>query len=196
MSELPDDVATVLRADPAMADLLDRHGAVTVDPSTDPFHRFAVSIVNQSISTAAAKSIRSDLYDRFGRPIRPATILEADTDSLAEILGSQKAEYVRNAAERFLDGDYSPEVMADVSDDEVIDELTTIRGVGRWTAEMYLIFGLGREDVFPVGDLAVRRGTEALYGEMTRAEMVEKARDWEPYRSYATKYIWAEYESD
>jgi len=81
----------------------------------------------------------------------------------------------------------------------VIDRLTQIKGIGEWTAHMYLMFVLERRDVLPLGDLAVRQGIQQLYGdgvEMTRAEMRDVAEAWRPYRSVATRYIWAEYESD
>ena len=88
-----------------------------------------------------------------------------------------------------------PGSLADASDEEVIDRLSEIRGIGAWTGRMYLLFVLGREDVFPIGDLAVRRGIESLYGEMTREEMCDHAERWRPYRSIATRYLWAHYES-
>jgi DNA-3-methyladenine glycosylase II len=75
-------------------------------------------------------------------------------------------------------------------DEEVVEELTSIKGVGQWTAEMFLMFGLGREDVFSVGDLGLRRAMEQLYGDMTRSEMKKKAESWAPYRTYASLYLW------
>jgi len=193
--ELDEDVAAVLEADPRMAELVATHGPVTVTPAEQPFQRLVVSIVNQSISTAAARSIREDLFSAFEEPITPAGVLDYGEESLAAIVGGQKADYIQNVARAYESGDISPEELADATDWEVIDALTGIRGVGRWTADMYLLFVLGRADVFPIGDLGVRRGMVELYGEMSREEMVEKARDWEPYRSYATKYLWLEYES-
>jgi len=89
--------------------------------------------------------------------------------------------------------------MAGLDDAEAVDRLTEIRGIGAWTARMYLLFVLGREDVLPLGDLAVRRGIETLYNggeELSRAEMREIAESWRPYRSLATRYVWREYESD
>jgi DNA-3-methyladenine glycosylase II len=77
-----------------------------------------------------------------------------------------------------------------MDDAAVVDELTAITGVGEWTAEMQLMFSLGREDVFPVGDLGIRKGMRELYGDITRAEMVERSEAWAPYRSYASRYLW------
>jgi DNA-3-methyladenine glycosylase II len=193
--EMPGAVLATLRSDPRMADLVDRHGSVTVEPAEHEFQRLVVSIVTQSISTAAARSLRADLFDAFDGVITPAAVLGRDVEMIAEIVGGQKAEYIRNVARAYADGEVSAAAFADRGDEAVVDRLTEIRGVGRWTAEMYLMFVLGREDVFPIGDLAVRRGVKNVYGELSREEMIEKSADWQPYRSYATKYIWAEYES-
>ena len=194
-AELDPDVAAVLEADDPMADLVARHGPVTVTPAEHPFQRLVVSIVNQSISTAAADSIREDLFSAFEQPIAPEAVMEYGEEPLAAIVGGQKAEYIRNVAGAYADGAIAPDVLREASEQAVVQTLTEIRGVGRWTADMYLLFVLGRDDVFPIGDLGVRRGMVAVYGDMSREEMVEKARDWEPYRSYATKYLWLEYES-
>ena len=106
---------------------------------------------------------------------------------------------MKNAAEAFQEEDYTREGLADHSAEAVIEKLTEIKGVGEWTARMFLLFVLEREDVLPLGDLAVRRGIERLYGdggEMTREEMRAVAERWRPYRSVAARYIWAEYESE
>jgi DNA-3-methyladenine glycosylase II len=184
----------VLRRDPVMARLIDEHGPIELEPADDEFRRFVVSIINQSVSTASAKAVRERVFERF--EITPEALLDAEEDRLRDAgLSRSKAEYIKNVAQRFEETDLRREALSDWEDEKVIDELTGIRGVGEWTARMYLMFALGREDVFPIGDLAVRRGMETLYGELSRAEMVEQAEDWRPYRSLATLYIWAEYES-
>lgn len=106
---------------------------------------------------------------------------------------------MKNAARAFQQNDYTKSGLDNHSNEEVIDSLIEIKGIGDWTARMYLLFVLEREDVLPLGDLAVRRGIEQLYGngeEMTRDEMREVAEQWRPYRSLATRYIWAEYEAE
>jgi len=190
------DWRRVLRTDPVMADLVDTHGDLSVDPAADEFRRLVVSIINQQLSTASATAIRERVVDRLGE-VTPETVLDADRDALREAgLSGTKVDYLRNAAAAFEDRDLSREGLTDHDDEAVIDELTTITGIGRWTAEMYLIFVLGREDVLPLGDLAIRRGLEALYGCGSRTEMREVAAAWRPYRSYGTRYVWAHYESD
>lgn len=193
-----DNAKTVLRNDPVMARLLERH-----DPNTESkrtaYERLCISIINQQLSTASAAAVKERVFDQLDDNLTPEEVLAADEDALHEAgLSRTKIEYMKNAARAFQRNDYTKRGLRDHSNEEVIDLLTQIKGVGDWTARMYLLFVLEREDVLPLGDLAVRRGIEQLYGngeEMTRDEMREIAEQWRPYRSVATRYIWAEYES-
>ncbi|WP_049926037.1 DNA-3-methyladenine glycosylase family protein [Halopiger goleimassiliensis] len=193
------DPETVLRADPVMAEVIERRTPHPLDPDVDEFERLCVAIINQQLSTASATAVRERVFDLLDGTVTPETVLAANGDALLEAgLSRTKVDYVRNAARAFQERDLTQEGLADHSDEEVIDELTRIKGVGAWTARMYLIFVLQRPDVLPLGDLAVRRGIEQLYNdgeELTRAEMREIAEPWRPYRSTATRYIWAEYEA-
>lgn len=181
--------------DPVMAELVERHGDVELTPAEDEFERLCVAIINQQVSTASAKAIRARVFALLG-DVTPANVLAEDTDALREAgLSRTKVEYFRNAAEAFRERDFTREALADYSDEEVIEALTEIKGIGEWSAHMYLMFTLGREDVLPLGDLAVRRGIEMLYGVADRAEMREIAESWRPYRSYGTLYVWEHYES-
>ena len=198
---MDDRVAATLREDPTLAALIDRHGRLSIEPADDEFARLCTSIVNQQLSTASAAAIRGRFVDVLGGEPTPDRVLAADEAALREAgLSGTKVEYLREAAGAFRDGDrdLTREGLADASDEAVVDALTEIRGVGEWTARMYLIFALGREDVLPLGDLAVRKGIERVYNdgeELSRGEMREIAEPWRPYRSYGTRYIWAEYES-
>jgi DNA-3-methyladenine glycosylase II len=198
---MDDRVARTLREDPTLAALIDRHGRLSIEPADDEFARLCTSIVNQQLSTASAAAIRGRFVDVLGGEPTPDRVLAADEAALREAgLSGTKVEYLREAAGAFRDGDrdLTREGLADASDEAVVDALTEIRGVGEWTARMYLIFALGREDVLPLGDLAVRKGIERVYNdgeELSRGEMREIAEPWRPYRSYGTRYIWAEYES-
>ncbi|OYR38214.1 3-methyladenine DNA glycosylase [Halorubrum sp. Ib24] len=198
---MDDRVAATLREDPTMAALIDRHGRLAIEPAADEFARLCTSIVNQQLSTASAAAIRERFLDVLGGDPTPDRVLAADEGALREAgLSGTKVEYLRATAEAFRDGDpdLTREGLADASDEAAVGRLTQIRGVGEWTARMYLIFALGREDVLPLGDLAVRKGIEQVYNdgaELTRGEMREIAEAWRPYRSYGTRYVWAEYES-
>lgn len=175
-----------------LAPLVESYGELTFGPAEDLFERLVVSVVNQLISTEAARTIRERLFERF--EVTPEAMLAADEEALRDVgLSGQKVEYVRNIARWFREHDVTRERFTDMTDAEVVADLTEIRGVGDWTANMFLMFGLGREDVFPVGDLAIRRGMEDLFGEMTRGEMRERAEAWAPYRTYASLYVWQHY---
>jgi DNA-3-methyladenine glycosylase II len=189
---MSDDAYAALRADPHLSDVVKDHGPLTLDPASDPFERLVVSIVNQQLSTTAAATIRDRLFDRT--EVTPAGLLAADESTLRDCgLSGQKVGYVRNVAEAFRDG-LSADALRSMDDDDVIDSLTEIRGVGVWTAKMFLIFVLAREDVFPVEDLGIRRGMEHVFDvdkdALSRGEMVERAESWTPYRSYASLYLW------
>ncbi|WP_435154519.1 DNA-3-methyladenine glycosylase family protein [Haladaptatus sp. DFWS20] len=193
-----DDAISTLRTDPTMATLLDRHDPYT-ERDWSEYERLCISIINQQLSTASAKAVKERVFDLLDHEVTPETVLEASEEKLRDAgLSRTKVDYVKNAALAFQRNDYTKSSLADCSDDEVISRLTEIKGVGDWTARMYLLFVLEREDVLPLGDLAVRRGIEQVYNdgeELTRAEMREIAEAWRPYRSVATRYIWAEYES-
>lgn len=195
------DPLETLRDDPVMARLADEYGPVTIQPADHEYQRLAVSIINQQLSTASANAVRERVFELVDEPITPSAMLTVDEDALREAGGSgRKVEYLRNTAEAFQREDYTRSGLEGCSDEVVVERLTRIRGVGGWTARMYLIFVLGREDVLPLGDLAVRSGIDALYGNgtgsMTRDEMRAVADRWRPYRSYGTKYVWRAYESD
>jgi len=139
---------------------------------------------------ASAAATRERLFEAV--TVTPRGILDADDALLRDAgLSRQKTRYVNNVAQAFVKRGWSRAFFAKTSDDDVRAELTDVTGVGQWTANTQLIFSLGREDVFPVGDLGIRKGMERVVGEeMTRAEMVSRAERWAPYRSYASRYLW------
>ena len=193
-----EDALPVLRRDPVMERLVDEHDPY-VEPDWTEFERLCISIINQQLSTASAAAVKERVFGVLDDEVTPETVLAADEAALRDAgLSRMKVEYVQNAARAFRENDFSREAMAQLDDDQVVDRLTEIKGIGDWTARMYLLFVLEREDVLPLGDLAVRNGIEQLYaddGELNREEMREIAEQWRPYRSVATRYIWAEYES-
>ena len=196
-----------LREDEKLRPLIEEHGELEIEASENPFERMVTSIVNQQLSTQSAEAIRERLFESF--EITPEALLEASEENLADVgLSRQKIEYIQSAASHFIEDDLSIEKFGEsrnsegvsgstenlgfsnMSDEEVIDELTDIHGVGDWTAKMYMIFVLGREDVFPVEDLGIRKAMENLYGMESRSEMRDKAEEWRPYRSLASRYLW------
>ena len=189
----------VLRRDPVMAELIEAHEPYD-EPAWTEYERLCISIINQQLSTASATAIRERVFDHFDGELTPEAVSAADDDALLNAgLSGRKLDYLRNAARAFSEHDFTREGLADHSNEEVVDRLTEITGVGEWTARMYLLFVLRRPDILPLGDLAVRRAIERRYGEgaeMTRSEMREIAEQWRPYRSIATRYLWAAYESE
>lgn len=186
------DAHDVLRDDPHLGPLIETHGELTIEPAEDFFARFVTSVLRQQVSMASAAATRERLFDAVD--VTPAGIREADDETLRDAgLSRQKTRYVKNIAEAFVERGYDREYFAGVSDDDVRAELTSITGVGEWTADMQLLFALGREDVFPVGDLGIRKGMETVLDrELTRAEMRAESERWNPYRSYASLYLWRE----
>ncbi len=180
---------TQLSEDHYLGPLISKYGVLELDPADDMFQRLVVSVIRQQISMAAAAAIQENLFTSI--EITPATVLATDPETFRNAgLSQAKTKYIKNAAAAFQDG-LSKSYFEDLDDATVIAELTEIKGIGEWTAHMQLMFSLGREDVFPVGDLGVRNGMNDLFNQdMSRQEMVEEASQWAPYRSYATLYLW------
>ena len=166
-------------------------GVSALDPASDLFERLVVSILRQQVSVASAAATRERLFDAV--TVTPQGVLAADPEQLREAgLSRQKTRYVRAAAEAFRDEAYSKAALSDCSNETIRDRLTEITGVGPWTANMQLLFTFGRPDVFPVGDLGIRKGVERLVdAELSREEISETATQWAPFRSYASLYLWA-----
>jgi len=183
------EAAAMLRADDALGPVVERHGPLALDPSDDLYRRLVVSILRQQVSMASAAATRERLFDAV--EVTPEGILAADEATLCEAgLSRQKTRYVRAAAETFREAGYDKAYLADMTDEEIVATLTDITGVGPWTARMQLLFTFGRPDVFPVGDLGVRKGMRTLLGDMDREGMIAEAERWRPYRSYASLYLW------
>ena len=188
-------------ADPVLRAVIDEVG---VDGVADwrvrqqPDHYAALvrSIVGQQLSTRAARAIFGRLTERFGgRPPTPAEVLADDPDEFRVAAGLSRAKvtYLRSLAEHVLDGSLQLDRLDELPDDEVAAELEAIRGLGRWSAHMFLMFQLGRPDVLAVGDLGIRRATMVRYGLPalpSPAELEEIAEPWRPYRSLACRYLW------
>jgi DNA-3-methyladenine glycosylase II len=187
---MTDSPHETLRADEDLGPLVESVGELTLDPADDLFERLVVSICRQQVSMASAAATRDRLFDAV--EMTPTGVLAADDQLLKDAgLSRQKTRYVNEVAAAFDEHGYSIDSFEPLSDDEVRDRLTAITGVGEWTANMQLLFSLGREDVFPVGDLGVRKGFETVVDEgYSRAEMADYAQRWAPYRSYATLYLW------
>ncbi|GAB7095622.1 DNA-3-methyladenine glycosylase [Halolamina litorea] len=185
-----------LADDPYLGPVVAEFGELGLDPAADAFQRLVVSIIRQQVSMASAAATRERLFDAV--EVTPEGIRGAADETLKEAgLSGQKTRYVNEIADAFHEHGWTRADFEAMSDDEVRETLTAITGVGPWTAEMFLLFVLGRPDVFPVGDLGVREGLKTLLDphavdaeSMTRGEMRAFAERWAPVRSYATLYLW------
>jgi DNA-3-methyladenine glycosylase II len=154
------------------------------------------AIVGQQLSTKAARSIYGRLIERFGgRPPTPAEVLAEDPEELRAAAGLSRAKvsYLRSLAEHVISGELELERLEELDDEQVISELTAVKGIGTWSAHMFLMFHLERPDVLPVGDLGVRRAIERAYvlEEIPDAvTMQEIAESWRPHRTLACRYLW------
>jgi DNA-3-methyladenine glycosylase II len=184
--------------DPVLAGLIARHGPLTLGSRGDAFQTLARAIVGQQISVKAAQSI----WARFAAAVAtvtPARVVKADPARLREAgLSVRKAEYLQDLARHFHDGSIDAARWPDATDDEIIAELVAVRGIGRWSAEMFLIFSLGRPDVLPLADLGLQRALRVNYNRgrplgPRRLRAVTQA--WAPWRSAATWYMWRSLEA-
>ena len=178
-----------------MRQLIDRVGPFTLRPARDRFGMLVRSIISQQISVGAARSIRSRLEALLApAPITPAGVLACSIDELRSVgLSRQKARYIVDLAGKTCDGSVCLNTIGRRSDDAVIAELTQVRGVGHWTAQMFLIFALGRPDVLPHADLGIRMAIRNRYrlGELPDQETcLQIAAAWRPYATVASWYCW------
>lgn len=183
------------RVDPHLRAIIDRVGPCRLEPKLDRFGTLVRAIIGQQISSKAAASIHNRLVEIGGEPHRPERLIELGEDVLRGVgLSGVKARYVLNLAEAVAAGAVPLDEMDDSWEDARITEaLVSIKGIGVWTAEMFLIFALNRPDVLPVGDLGVRAGIRDRHGlaELPRpSECHALAEHWRPYRSIASWYLW------
>jgi DNA-3-methyladenine glycosylase II len=190
--------------DPKMAALIERIGPIDLETRlrrrseerpADAYGALLRAIVGQQLSTKAARTIYLRVLDLFdGTTPSPERLLEAgEADLRGAGLSGRKVEYVRDLAQHVLDGELELDRLDDLSDEEAIEEIVAVRGLGRWTAEMFLLFHLGRPDILSGGDLGIRKAVQVEFEleEMpTPQRTVEIGEAWKPHRSLASLYLW------
>lgn len=185
--------AELAAADPVMAALIARYPDAVLADRGDPFQTLARAIVGQQISIKAADSVWTR-FAEFAQRVTPAHIVTLELAALAACgLSRRKAEYLRDLAGHFVDGRVDPARWAQMDDEAVIGELTDVRGIGRWTAEMFLIFSLRRPDVWPVDDIGLQKAVALHYlnNERPTPRMLRKQGERHaPWRTVATWYLW------
>jgi DNA-3-methyladenine glycosylase II len=181
------------RRDEVLREIIRAHPDASLRTRGDAFQTLARSIVGQQISVKAAQSV----WDRFvlaAGEVTPNCVLRMPDESMRSCgLSRSKVVYIKDLAAHFDDGRLNPRRWHRMKEEGVIEDLARVKGIGRWSAEMFLIFHLMRPNVLPVGDLGLQRAMERLYngGEpITKDDMREIARPWEPWSSVATWYLW------
>lgn len=180
-------------ADPLMAELVERYAGTTLSSRGDPFMTLARSIVGQQISVKAADAVWGRFVAQVDE-VTPERLLQLGTTGLAGCgLSQRKTEYLGDLAAHFADGRLDPADWAMQDDESLIVELCKVRGIGRWTAEMFLIFNLMRPDVFPLDDIGLQRAVFERYFDgqkQSRQALAAFGERWRPWRSVATWYLW------
>lgn len=185
--------AELARGDPVMAGFVERFAGASLASRGDPFVTLARSIVGQQISVKAADSVWLRMTGALP-VIAPAEVLGSGSDMLRGCgLSARKAEYLGDLARHFIDGQIHLDRWSSMSDSEIIAELTAVRGIGVWTAEMFLIFNQLRPDVFPLDDIGLQEAVGRHYFEgqrPSRKGLAGYGERWRPWRSVATWYLW------
>lgn len=179
--------------DPVLGGIIARAGDSMLRPRHDPFFSLSRSIVGQQISVKAAESVWQKMLGRLGE-ISPESVGGEEVESLRGCgLSRQKASYLLSLAGHFLDGSLQQEQWGGMDDEAVIERLVKVKGIGRWTAEMFLIFHLLRPDVLPVDDIGIQKAIANHFNNGERpkpGEMIAIAEPWRPWRSVASWYLW------
>jgi DNA-3-methyladenine glycosylase II len=187
----------IAKNDKKLAPIIAASGPSRIKPHTDHYGELVGSIVGQQLSSIAAGTIWRRVLDLFGGKMpTPQQLIKINDQKLRDAgLSWAKVRYVKDLAQHVLDGRLDLEHIATMPNEQVIEQLTAVKGIGEWSAHMFMMFGLGRLDVLPVGDLGVRKAVMNLYG---LAEMPDPARmvtianknNWHPYESVASWYLW------
>ncbi len=203
VEELTKAERLLARRDKRLGAFIKRYGACSIRPHTRYFQTLVGSIISQQLSTKAADTIHKRflaLYKPVRTP-RPEHILATPDENLRACgMSFSKIAYIKDIAAKTGDGTLKFNRLSKMTDDEIIEMLTQVKGIGVWTVHMFLIFSLGRMDVLPVGDLGVRRGIQLAYGfdQLPTPEEMERVADengWRPYCSVASWYLWRSLEN-
>jgi len=187
------------KADPIMKRLIARHGHCPIaERQFEPFHMIANSIISQQLSTKAAAPIKVRVGALVGVPFQISQVLSLNPAELRGAgLSGAKTRYIRELAAHVRDGRLDFDAIIALDDESVIEKLVIVPGIGRWTAEMFLLFGLKRLDVLAVGDAGLQRAARNLYGRKHKSTTLlpRIAENWRPYRSIASWYLWRSLEA-
>ena len=183
-----------LKQDPNLVKIIERVGVYQIRKRNNHFAVLVESIISQQLAGAAAEAIFARFKKLYPKFPAASQILDTKDAKLRSVgLSGMKVEYLKDLAQKIEDEKLKMRKLSKMNDDEVIEHLTQVKGIGRWTAEMFLIFSLGRLDVLPTGDLGLRKGVQMAFSlsELPKPKEVEEIGErWKPYRSVATWYLW------
>ena len=191
-----DPVKYLSRADPQLAGVIKTVGKYSIKIRTNAFQSLVESIIYQQLAGSAANIIYTRFIKHYDNLLpKPIQIISTSDIELKSKVGlsSNKVRYLKDLSTKVEQGKINLELLSTMSDEEVIAELTLVKGIGRWTAEMFLIFCLGRSDILPVTDLGIRKAVHKLYSlpELPKpAELLAISQPWRPHRTVASWYLW------
>jgi DNA-3-methyladenine glycosylase II len=186
------EIEYLKKKDKCLAEVIDRIGFIEREVIPDLFTALVNSIVSQQISMKAADTVWARLLDKVGE-ITPESITAVSAEEIQKCgMSMKKAVYIQDAAQKIRCGDFNIDELAELPDDEVCKRLTSLQGVGVWTAEMLMIFSMQRKNIVSWGDLALKRGMMALYHhkELDRARFERYRKRYSPYGTIASFYLW------
>ena len=198
MNDYSEGIAHIVKSDRTLADVIAQIGPCKLSLRTGSvFESLVRAIAHQQLTGRAANTILRRLQDALGTSgsVAPETVLQAEMEVLRRVgFSLAKASYIREVALAVTSGAIPTKAtMRKMSDEEIIEKLTAVKGIGRWSAEMFLIFDLGRLNVLPLGDYGVRKGFAIAYGMKTLPRprtITRRAKQWHPYRTLACWYLW------
>ncbi len=185
----------VLKKDPKLAKIINHVGKYQIRTSRNYYESLVEAIITQQLAGSAAKAISNRFHSLYGKSFpKPIDVINTSDSKLRKTgLSRPKIKYIKELSKAIESRKLRMRSLSILKDEEVIEQLTQVKGIGRWTAEMFLIFSLGRMDVLPVGDLGLRKGVQRYNSadELPNAAEIEKlAERWRPYRTVATWYLW------
>lgn len=194
-------VTHFLKNDPTLHALIEKCGEIKLPKSEELFLELCDHIISQQLSIKASMAILNRFIELFpNKKLDPKTLLELTDQQVRDVgISWSKIKYLKDLAQKIVDKEINLEELDKLEDEEIIQELIKVKGIGRWTAEMFLMSSLGREDIFSYGDLGIRKAIQRVYKldhEPTQQEAEEISKNWQPYRSFACKILWRSLENN
>lgn len=194
--EIRNGINHLIARDPVLKRIISQSPPCSIKRRNNYYASLIQAIINQQLSVKAGESIYKKFSAHFGKKIKPEEVASATVEELRMFgLSNEKAKYVKDLSEKVLSNDLSFKNISQKSDEEIIKELTKVKGIGVWTAHMFLIFTLGRLDVLPVGDLGIKNAIKKNYRlkelpDEAKIASLSKKKKWKPYQSIASWYLW------